>query len=142
MSKEIIPVLGITLAAFVVWLVVRLVNRRDGRTIWMAVGLIALTAYPVSFGPAVWFADRGWISLNTVVDWYYPVLRLKEWPGEALRKYAGWGVRDDSLTPFFLLINATVVTGSLTDHISHWTAIGPFTYKPEGLDDASDSPSH
>jgi hypothetical protein len=46
---------GFALAAFCVWLAVRIVNRRERWAKWTAVGLtVALLAYPLSAGPAVW----------------------------------------------------------------------------------------
>ena len=55
MSKLIWAALGVVFAAFCIWLVVRLINRRERwakRTMmWLAV---ALTLYFLSSGPAVW----------------------------------------------------------------------------------------
>lgn len=43
-------------AAFSIWLLVRIVNRRERWATWTAVGLLFLViGYPVSFGPVCWW---------------------------------------------------------------------------------------
>src|SRR5579872_1203524 len=135
MIQNACAVLGVGLAAVAVRLAVRIVNRPNRRAIWTAVGLIALLAYPVSFGPAVWIADRGWISLDSVVDCYYPIVRLEGWPGETMRDYGAFGVRRGSSTPLKLLIIGTTI---VSDRWSDRNTV-PFTYEPEPPDDATDS---
>ncbi len=47
----VVPALGVAFAAFYVWLVVRIVNRRERWTKRLAVALVAaLVGYPLSFG--------------------------------------------------------------------------------------------
>ena len=48
----LLPVLGVVFTAFCVWLGVRIVIRRERWAKRMALGLVVLLAYPLSFGPA------------------------------------------------------------------------------------------
>lgn len=56
----VLSTLAAALAAFCVWLTVRIVNRRERWAKWTAVGLavLVLTGYPLSFGPACWLTSR------------------------------------------------------------------------------------
>jgi hypothetical protein len=61
----VIPALGVACAAFVVWLIVRRVNRRERWTMWAIVIVVGVPAiYVISFGPACWFAARFVLSSN------------------------------------------------------------------------------
>jgi hypothetical protein len=59
-SPEILlPTLAVALAAFCIWVAVRIVNRRERwakRTLALVLGLPML--YALSFGPACWIATR------------------------------------------------------------------------------------
>jgi len=58
--------LGTTFAAFCVWLIVRLVNRRERwarRT--AAVIAMLLVGYPLSVGPAIWLAEKGLLPASS-----------------------------------------------------------------------------
>jgi len=69
--------LGIVLAAFAVWLTVRIVNRREKWAKWTAAALVLLLViYPLSYGPAVLLSRRG--QMPTPVEdfcaWIYSPL--------------------------------------------------------------------
>ena len=71
-TKLFFSVLGVAFAAFCVWLVVRIVNRRERWAKWTlvaaAVGLLVL--YVASLGPACWWlsepTDMAWLSGMTI----------------------------------------------------------------------------
>jgi hypothetical protein len=59
MSQTIFMVLGVAVAALVVWLTVRIVNWRERWAKRTALALAMLLAgYPLSFGPACWMTSR------------------------------------------------------------------------------------
>ncbi len=73
-----LAIFGVTLAAFCVWLAVRLVNRgwRPGRRFWIIVPLVLLLAYPVSFGPACWLTAKPPTTacINRALIAYWPLV--------------------------------------------------------------------
>src|SRR5258708_5482927 len=73
----IFPALAVALAAFCVWLTVQIVNRRERRAKWTAVGLIIALPmlYVVSVGPVCWLADRyqRWDDLQFLRRAYLPL---------------------------------------------------------------------
>jgi len=85
----LLSVIGVTFAAFCVWLSVRIVNRRER---WAKCALAAVIGVPVlyaaSFGPACWISsqtlDRGdRIGAQTVNMMYQPILSLA-WSGPSI----------------------------------------------------------
>lgn len=55
----VLPALSVAFAAFCIWLIVQIVNRRARWAKWTAVGLIAIPMlYGLSFGPACWISSR------------------------------------------------------------------------------------
>ena len=55
----LLQALAIAVAAFSIWLAVRIVNRREPWAKWTAVGLVVvLLAYPLSFGPVCWLNSQ------------------------------------------------------------------------------------
>jgi hypothetical protein len=70
----IVSVLGTTGAAFSIWLVVRIVNRKERWAKWtLAIVLTAFVAYPLSSGPADWLLFHGYTSepANKVLRAFY-----------------------------------------------------------------------
>ena len=64
-------------AAFTVWLVVRIVNRRERWATRTAAAMIALSVmYPLSFGPAHWYVNSRPLQMQSVVGimWFYSPL--------------------------------------------------------------------
>src|SRR5947208_653375 len=55
-------ILSVAFAAFCIWLGVRIFNRRERWAKWMAVALtiVIVVGYPVSFGPAWWLSHQDW----------------------------------------------------------------------------------
>ncbi len=92
MSEAILPVLGVMVPAFAVWVAVRIVNRgkKQGKRFWLTVFLAAaLVTYSLSVGPAMWLADNiDFISdeqLNSTVDFIYAPL---DWLSEQSPPFA------------------------------------------------------
>jgi hypothetical protein len=82
-----LPALGVTLAAFAVWLTVRIINRRERWAIWTAVLLVALVGYPLSMGPTTYaYVKTG------EPDWLGDTLDVLDWP-------IYWAFRDGPLLP-------------------------------------------
>src|SRR5262249_55978336 len=68
---------AVAFAAVSVWLVVRIVNRRERWAKWTLAGLIGVPAlYAGSFGPACWISDRDILSENAVIATYRPLVTL------------------------------------------------------------------
>lgn len=73
----ILPALGITFAAFCVWLTVRIVNRRERWAKWTLAAVLNLPVlYVASFGPACWVSSRSGTGGSVVSSAYQPILRL------------------------------------------------------------------
>jgi hypothetical protein len=75
MSGEMFfAVLGVMIGAFVVWLAVRVVNRRERWAKRLAIGIALLVLYPLSFGPAVWLTAQDCLVESAVARLYWPFL--------------------------------------------------------------------
>lgn len=73
----VLSAFGVALAAFCVWLIVRIVNRRERWAKWtlgLVIGLPVL--YVASFGPACWLTDWGLITGNSAGSIYRPLLAI------------------------------------------------------------------
>ena len=68
----VLPALFFAFAAFLIWLAVRIINRRVWAK-WMLAALIVLAAYPVSFGPACWINQRTGAGGRTMARIYSPM---------------------------------------------------------------------
>jgi len=89
LGAAIFAILGISLAAFCVWLAVRLVNRRERWAKWTGLVIgIALIGYPLSIGPAGWLLNRDGTPLRIQLAAlaFYKPLRL-------VVRNAPWSVR-------------------------------------------------
>jgi hypothetical protein len=64
-------ILGEAFTAFVVWLGVRIINRRERWAIWTAV---ALMAYPLLLGPACWMSSHTGRGAEIVSVIYEPLI--------------------------------------------------------------------
>lgn len=70
------PALFVALAAFCVWLAVRIVNRRERCAKWTLVAVIGLPVlYVASFGPACWLAGCGMLPIPIVANAYPSIIR-------------------------------------------------------------------
>jgi hypothetical protein len=98
--------LGVALAAFCVWLGVRIFNRREKWAKRMAVGLVALlVAYPLSIGPVGWINSRlQWPGLNDAYGVIYIPLIIVYFNcpqplQDSMDWYAGlWGLENRAKT--------------------------------------------
>ncbi|HEY2252881.1 MAG TPA: hypothetical protein VGH74_17540 [Planctomycetaceae bacterium] len=92
MSEAIFAALAVALAAFYMWLGVRIVNRREKWARRTAVVLAVVLAYPMSMGPILWLDRHG-----LTPDWtrdiplYSPFQWMRDnWPGpirDAINSY-------------------------------------------------------
>jgi hypothetical protein len=64
----------VAFVAFCVWLTVRIFNRRERWAIRTAVGLVVLSAYPLSFGPACWLSSWTEWGDDVVSIVYQPIV--------------------------------------------------------------------
>jgi hypothetical protein len=96
-----LSIFAVAFAAFCVWLVVRIINRRERWAKGVAIGLVVVL-YPLSFGPACWISSHAGAS-KSVGFIYQPMMQLW-WQGQPPRgddlmdRYtrlaarAGWGM--------------------------------------------------
>lgn len=93
----LLSILAVAFAALCVWLIVRIVNRRERWAKWALAGVVGLPAlYVASFGPASWFSSRTHIGIFTVPRVYHPILATlsdKGSVGNAVRWYAEVGAQ-------------------------------------------------
>jgi hypothetical protein len=67
------PVVGVAIAAFCVWLAVRILNRHERWAKRTAMLLVVVMAYPASFGPACWISSRTNFGRSLVSAAYRPL---------------------------------------------------------------------
>jgi hypothetical protein len=67
-------VTGATFAAIVVWLTIRIINRRETWAIRTALGLFVVAMYPVSFGPVCWITSRANVGAWAIPMIYRPMV--------------------------------------------------------------------
>src|SRR5258708_27441077 len=76
-----LAVLGIAFAAVCVWLIVRIVNRRDRWAKWTLAAVVGLPVlYLLSFGPACWISSRLQPTGEIVSTAYSPIIPVM-WQG-------------------------------------------------------------
>src|SRR5579872_938716 len=106
-----LSIFGVALAAFCVWLGVRIVNRRERwarRTLAVVVALPVL--YVAGFGPAVWIKFRFFPkrhSVDSAIEYVYrPILSRMEFPhnliADAFDWYAEIGIPKGGVVTFFV----------------------------------------
>src|SRR5579863_4345750 len=128
--RFLLPVLGAVYTAFVVWLVVRIINRPDRRhrrLAALALGLPLL--YVISFGPAVHVIDRGFLPRRATFRFYKSLLRNAvedDWP---MAQYAqAWRIH-----PTWLLVQSYPI---LVDDWPLPIPVEPPAPKPEATPDS------
>jgi hypothetical protein len=100
MTKAIVGAFGVAVAAFAVWLMVRILNRRERWAKWTAAALLfVLVLYPLSAGPSTWLLHHGDLpkpAFRFVLAIYEPlafvVENLPEALNNAVREYQGFFV--------------------------------------------------
>ena len=129
--NALFSVLAVGLAAFTVWLIVRLVNKRERWAKWTLAATIATpVSYVASFGPACWLSTR---PLECVLDRdrrreaqkpplllkaYTPIAQIassESMAGDVLMRYLRLGIPDAHILfvptsddDFFVLINGNI----------------------------------
>jgi hypothetical protein len=87
----LLSTLSLALAAFAVWLGVRIVNRRElwaKRTAVVLIGV--LVGYPLTIRPACWFVEMEVFHTNTVAHAYCPLVLLLESAPRPVDRLARW----------------------------------------------------
>src|SRR5579872_1625219 len=94
MKDALFSVLGAALAAYCVWLGVRIVNSRDKRAIRAAIILvIVFVVYPLSMGPMVWLGEHGYLPrvmqpvFNLVL---FPVIATMGFGPPSIGRWMSW----------------------------------------------------
>jgi hypothetical protein len=85
---------GAAYAACGIWLAVRIINRRERRARWAALGLFVLAMYPASFGPACWITSRTDVGAAALPTIYRPMVALMQRSSRAfhtLNSYCQFG---------------------------------------------------
>jgi hypothetical protein len=92
-----IPSLTVAFAAFCVWLIVRIVNRREQWAKWtLGVLVVAAIAFPLSYGPWMWFCLHRLRSLEYIDGggFYAPLLQFTSdgptWLAAPYNAYLRW----------------------------------------------------
>ena len=71
----LLPIFGTAYAASCLWLIVRIVNRRNRWAKWnLAIAVVLPMMYVLSFGPACWLNERGHLPDSDFGDIYGPIL--------------------------------------------------------------------
>lgn len=93
----ILATLAVAFTAFCIWLVVRLVNRRERWAKWTAAVVVALSLYSLSEGPAIWLIlklDRPeWMHVVARFVYTPPYWAIGHGPEELKSQYylyLGW----------------------------------------------------
>ncbi len=76
-------------------------RKKLGMAFWASVVLVALLAYPLSFGPACWLVRRNLTSRISVARAYRPIIICTHALPAPIRRLAGWyGGPTSEPTPF------------------------------------------
>lgn len=76
MSPAILSASGVALAAFCIWLAIRIINRREPWTKRAVIALALLLAYPLSFGPVCWINSRTQVGDRLIWVVYRPIFAV------------------------------------------------------------------
>ncbi|MBI3865772.1 MAG: hypothetical protein HY290_28195 [Planctomycetia bacterium] len=95
-----LAIFGFLFGTFVVWLTVRIVNRKERWAKWTAWGLaVAILWYPLSAGPVSMICiklDNPVLVTRTISIVYWPLVKIIErapnWCFEGFRAYVEWWV--------------------------------------------------
>jgi hypothetical protein len=92
----LVPALVVAVAAFCIWLTVRIVNRRERWAKWTLAGVVGVPLlYVASVGPAAWVVNQPWRSarlLWALVAIYYPLDRIDRISPQPIRDALDWYV--------------------------------------------------
>ena len=87
----VLAVLSLAFTAIVVWLTVRIVNRRERWAKRLAIAVVvAAVAYPLSIGPATWLNERGYLATSTVSAVFRPLFWMYERAPRSLQTATDW----------------------------------------------------
>ena len=100
--EQVIQVVSFAVVAFCIWLVARLVNRgwKPRRRFWIIAAVVAVLAYPLSWGPAARIFSSGMSSKPAAMIYstlYHPIILINRNSESACAISAAylnlWGVK-------------------------------------------------
>jgi hypothetical protein len=71
-------------------------RKKAGVAFWATVMLLAALVYPLSYGPAEWCFDRGWLPRSfapALIRFYRPMIRLRFHGPTPIREAIEWYYR-------------------------------------------------
>jgi apolipoprotein N-acyltransferase len=84
----VLPILAVAFSAFCVWLVVRIVNRRDRWAKWTLAATVGLpVVYLLSTGPVIWLWRRDLLPYSVIDVLYEPFMNAPDPIYEAVKWY-------------------------------------------------------
>ncbi len=86
----ILPFLGAAFAAFIIWLAVRIVNRRERWAKRTAMAFIILAMYPLTYGPACWLLSRSLLPRKPTIYVYMPLIFVEIEGPEPMKSILEW----------------------------------------------------
>jgi hypothetical protein len=70
-------------------------RKKPGVAFWGTVVVVVMLAYPLSFGPACWYANGHAGAMPAFKAFYWPIgwtaVNSPSWPNRMIRKYATYG---------------------------------------------------
>jgi hypothetical protein len=93
--KDVIfSLLGVAVAAYAIWLTVRITNFRDRRAIRRAIFLVlVIVVYPLSMGPLLWLGNHGYLprtmepAINVV---FFPTYATLTFGPSSIKRGMSW----------------------------------------------------
>ena len=91
MQEALVSIFGVVVAAFSVWLAVRIINRRDRWSKRIAAALLpAVAIYLLTFGPACWINAHTEVGNDVVWVLYRPMFWLMVGRRSAIQQALWW----------------------------------------------------
>lgn len=94
LGDTIVTGVGVAFVAFLIWLAVRIINRREKWAKRLAWGVAAaVMVYPLGYGPATWVFWQTWCPkwLENGIFWFYrPCIWLAESGPEPIQDCLAW----------------------------------------------------
>lgn len=113
----LLPALSVVFAALCVWLVVRIVNRKQRWAKWTLAGVVGVPVlYVASFGPIVWLADHDIISRPQAAAIISPIIAELRSSDDLMWSYGSAGCQDPfTMLQLYILTTVKPDSGFSTD---------------------------